>query len=274
MTTTNDMPPTVDLLLTTQQIPDLDSLQMSALLYYMFQRAPRPLRLSVAEVVYRQNRTHAKGLDVFLACVLPLAEKTAHRRAERLAGHSAWTFEVMYDGAVNAAIEMFQRGSFEVGIFRRYLLRALAQGTTRYFIRKENSAICSLPETLSARAIDGMKHVCSRRRLALNSVEEHMISKQLLDQVTGFQKLPDEARAVLRCIRTLGADVALKEHAFTKGGDPDKWKRALGGRPILDVDAIAEAMKTDRATVRYNLQQARVYLRKTFNADGRLFQRR
>ncbi len=101
-----------------------------------------------------------------------------------------------------------------------------------------------------------------------------MISKQLLEQVIGFPQLPERARATLQCIGALGPDSALKQHAFTASGDPDNWKRERGRRPILDPDAIAEAMNTDRQTVHYNLQRARTILRQVFNDDGKLFQRR
>jgi hypothetical protein len=42
-------------------------------------------------------------------------------------------------------------------------------------------------------------------------------------------------------------------------------------RPILDPDAIAEAMVTDRRTVDRSLREARIILRDVFNADGTLF---
>jgi hypothetical protein len=77
--------------------------------------------------------------------------------------------------------------------------------------------------------------------------------------------------ATLQCIRALGPDEALKEHAHTESGDPDKWKRERGRRPILNPNAIAKAMGTDRYTVHTNLREARLILRTAFNADGKLF---
>ncbi len=76
-----------------------------------------------------------------------------------------------------------------------------------------------------------------------------MITKELLKQVIDFPHLPDGVYATLQCIAALGPDDALKQHAFTASGDPDTWKRERGRRPILDPDAIAEAMSTDRQTV-------------------------
>ena len=91
------------------------------------------------------------------------------------------------------------------------------------------------------------------------------------NQVTGFPNLRPDVCATLLCIRALGPDEALKEHAFTASGDPDKWKRERGRRPILNPNAIAQAMGTDRSTVHRNLREARIILRSAFNADGKLF---
>ena len=87
-------------------------------------------------------------------------------------------------------------------------------------------------------------------------------------------QLPEPATARVRnakCIRALGPDAALKEHAYTESGDPDKWKRDSGRGPILNPVAIAQAMGTDRRTVHTNLSEARIFLRSVFNPDGKLF---
>ena len=93
-----------------------------------------------------------------------------------------------------------------------------------------------------------------------------------LDQVTNYANLRPPVRATLQCIAALGPDFALKEHAYTASGDPDKWKRDRDRRPILDPDAIAEAMGIPKRDVHRYLCQARAILRQAFNADGRLFQ--
>lgn len=269
---------TVETLLTSQEIPDLQPPEMSALLHYMFHSASTALRIRVAEVAFRHERTHPQGLDLFLACVLPLAQKAARRRAARFLHPSEWRIEVMYDGAVSLAIEMFQhgevRGLGEDG-FRRYLLRTLVHGTLRYFAREENVAVSAVADVMTVRPFDNLRQgFGGRLHMALNTVEEHMITKELLGQVINFQHLPDGVRATLQCIADLGPDNAIKQHAFTASGDPDNWKRERGRRPILDPDAIAAAMNTDRRTVHCRLRQARIALRDVFNPDGRLFQRR
>ena len=278
MQTANAVVVTVENLLATKQIPDLNTQQMSALLHYMFHSTSSSLRIRVAEVAFRYERTHPQGLDVFLACVLPLAQRAAQRRAQRFLHPSEWRIDAMYDGAVNLAIEMFQRGDIhstaEDG-FRRYLLRTLVYGTLRYFMRGENLAIRPVGDITTVRPFDNLRHGSPRhRRMVLNSVEEQMITNELLREVTNFRRVPNPVRATLQCIATLGPDSALKEHAYTASGDPDNWKRERGRRPILDPNAIAEAMKTDRRTVHYHLRQARILLREAFNPDGKLFQRR
>jgi hypothetical protein len=264
--------------LASKKIPALEPREMPALLHYMFHNASAPLRIQVAEVVFRYDRTHPNSLDLFLACVLPLAERAARRRAATFLHPSEWRIEAMYDGAVNLAIEMFHRGEIRGTAdqgFRRYLLRTLAHGTSRYFMREENLAISSVTDVQTVRPFDRFRQGLSgRRHTALNTVEERMITKQLLDQVVNFPQLPDGPRATLQCIAALGPDSALKQHAFSASGDPDNWKRERGRRPILDPDAIAEAMKTNRQAVHYNLRQARIILQEVFNADGKLFQRR
>jgi hypothetical protein len=255
-------------LLGSKKIPPLDAVQMSALLHYLFNAADRPLRFQIAEVVYRYDHDHPNARDLFLACTLPSAEKAARRKAEKLFGHpSDWQVELMYDGAVAAAIEMFQLNPSLRSIpnaFQRYVLRGLSRGMLRsYFMREENSRI---------RPAGDVSAVRTRKTVVRYTVEREIIARELLDQVTNYANLRPPVRATLQCIAALGPDYALKEHAYTASGDPDKWKRERDRRPILDPDAIAEAMGIPKRDVHRYLCQARVILRQAFNADGRLFQ--
>lgn len=255
-------------LLGSHRIPPLGAVQMSALLHDLFNAADFPLRVQIAEVVYRYDHGHPNAQDFFLACTLPSAQKAARRKAERLfVQPSDWQVELMYDGAVAAAIEMFQVnrpiGSIP-NAFRRYLLRALSRGMLRrYFMRGENSGI---------RPVADLKAVRTRLTVLGNTVERELIARELLDQVTNYPNLRPPVRATLQCIAALGPDFALKEHAYTASGDPDKWKRDRDRRPILDPDAIAEAMGIPKRDVHRYLCQARVIFRQAFNPDGRLFQ--
>jgi hypothetical protein len=255
-------------LLGSKKIPPLDAVQMSALLHYVFNAADAPLRFQIAEVVYRYEHEHPNAQDLFLACTLPSAEKAARRKAEKLFVHpSDWQVELMYDGAVAAAIEMFQLNptlSFIPDAFRRYVVRGLSRGMLRsYFMRDENNGI---------RPVGDVRAVRTRKTVARNTVEREIIVRELLDQVTNHPDLRPPVRATLQCIAALGPDYALKEHAYTASGDPDKWKRERDRRPILDPDAIAEAMGIQKRDVHRYLREARVILRQAFNPDGRLFQ--
>ena len=205
--------------------------------------------------------------DVFLACTLPLAERSARRRAHKIFIYPTdWQVELMYDGAVTAAIAVFQCNYvIESGsnAFRRYLYRALALGTVRsYFRREEYDGVFTVADFAT---------VPTRKGPFRNQSEQEIITRDLLNQVTGFPNLRPHVCATLQCIRALGPDEALKEHAHTESGDPDKWKRERGRRPILNPNAIAKAMGTDRYTVHTNLREARIILRSVFNADGKLF---
>lgn len=258
---------TVTELLSSKKIPSLDAVQMSALLHDLFTGADTALRINVAEVVFRHNHDHPHALDLFLACTLPLAQKAAQRKAEKVFVHpSDWQIEVMYDGAVGALIELFQRNHPLLSIqnaFRRYLRRAIVLGTVRhYFKRQENDGV---------RPAGDVRKVRTRRKPFSNMIERDIIARELLEQVTNFPDLRPPVRATLQCIAALGPDVALKEHAFTASGDVDKWKRERGRRPILDPNAIAEAMGIPKRDVHRYLCQARTVLRETFNADGMLF---
>jgi hypothetical protein len=258
---------TISDLLRSKKIPPLDAVQMSDLLHHVFAVTDEQLRFDIGEVAYRYDHNHPNAFDLFLACTLPLAKKAAHRKANKLFVYASdWQIELMYDGAVAAVIDVFQRNvtlNPTPNAFRRYLLRALYCGMLRaYFARQENSHI---------RAVGDVKAIRTQRRPFRNTVEEEIIARELLEQVTNFPHSYPPVRATLQCIAALGPDFALKEHPYRADGDPDKWERQRRRRPILDVEAIAEAMGLERRDVHRNLRQARIALRNVFNADGRLF---
>ena len=252
---------TVNNLLVNTKIPAMDAVQMSDLLQYLFTTAEKTLRIQIAEIVYRNDHDHPNALDMFLACTLPLAEKAASRKAHKLfICPSDWQVELMYDGAVKSMIVMFQCNyavSPGTDAFRRYVLRALALGMVRsYFMREENDGV---------RPVANLATVSSHKRPFRNNVEQDVITRELLRQVINFPHLRAPLVDTLQCISALGPDGALKEQAYPN------LKRDRGRRPILDPDAIAEAMGTTRAAVHRNLREARLILRDVFNADGKLF---
>jgi hypothetical protein len=254
-------------LISKRKIPALDELQMEALLRHLFTATPRAVCIQVAEVAYRCDHDHPRAMDVFLASALPLAERAARKRADRIFVHpSDWQIELMYDGAVKAVIAVFQSKCNlkpEDDAFQRYLLQAMALGAVRaYFRREENNGI---------RAAADLASFAVPKRSSRNEVEEEIITWELLDQVTSFPQLRPPVRATLECIRYLGPDHALKEHAFTASGDPDAWKRERDRRPILDPKVIAQSMGVSKAKIHQYLRKARIILRERFNQDGKLF---
>ena len=198
---------------------------MSELLQYLFTRAENPIRIQAAEVVYRYDRVHRNALDIFLACTLPLAETTAERRARKFTYPTDWHREMMYDSAVAAAIDVFQRND---GIapgadgFRRFLARALVRRVVRSFH--------TLPQRSAAR---NSSHVINVRRMRQhgrfrNLVEERMVTRNLLREVTDFVQLRKPLSATLKCISALGPHGALKEQGFR----PCRRERRLGSKAV------------------------------------------
>src|SRR5579864_2846054 len=232
---------TVNEMLTSKTIPALDGDQLTRLSEYLFSLTDRELRIRIAEIAYL-NADDPQALVVFLACTIPLAQKMSQRRAYRIYERpSAWALEAMYDGAVTALLTMFERHA-PLGdlphAFRRYLMTTIKKGSLRdYFKRYENFGILAMPD------IAGLS---CRRNLFRDPIDQEVLTRSVLEQVINFPHLRDEHRAVLQTIAALGPDAVLKEHAFTRSGDPDKWKRDRNRRPILNPDAIAAAMRVPK----------------------------
>jgi hypothetical protein len=253
-------------MVTSNVVPALDGDQMAALSGYLFASPDRAVRIQIAEIAYR-NYDDPQALDVFLACTMPLAKQIAERKAYRVFGlPSDWQLECMYDGSVSALLRMFEHHaplSSLPNAFRRYLLCTLSKGALRDFFKRE--------ENFGIRTVEDLTAVSYRQSLFRDSVDENVLTRKVLEQVINFPHLRDEHRAVLQAIAALGPDAALKEHRFSKSGDPDKWKRDRNRRPILNPDTIAEAMGLPKRDVHRYLCQMRPILRDMFNRNGSLF---
>jgi hypothetical protein len=91
---------TVNELLTSKTIPALDGEQMEALCSHLYALRDRDQRIAVAEVAY-SNHDDPQALNIFLACTVPMAQRMAKRKAERVFTHPTdWQLEAMYGGAV------------------------------------------------------------------------------------------------------------------------------------------------------------------------------
>lgn len=172
-------------LISERKIPTLDELQMEALLHHLFTATRRDTRIQVAEVACRYDREHPRAMDVFLASALPLAERSARRRAAKIFVHpSDLQIELMYGGAVEAVIAVFHSKCVlkaEANAFRRYLLRSIALGAVRaYFRREENHGI---------QAAADLTAFASPKRLSRNDIEDGIIIGELLDRTVTFPQL-------------------------------------------------------------------------------------
>jgi hypothetical protein len=257
---------TVSNLLVTHKIPPLDGPQMSELLHYLFTTAENPIRVRTAEVAYRYDHAHQNALDVFLASTLPLAETAAERRARNFTYPTDWHREMMHDGAVAAAIEVFERNpDIPAGndAFRHYLARAIVRGALRSFQ--------TLPE-YPARRPSQMFTVRRRRgrRRFRNFVEERMIARNLLREITNFQNLDASVVTTLKSLAALGPHGALQEKGYRAVDESAGWGQRQYVH-VLDTTAIAQSMGKTPQIVERNLSEARTVLQKAFNADGRLF---
>jgi len=145
---------------------------MSDLLHHLFVATDPHLRFDIAEVAYRYDRNHPNAFDLFLACTLPFAKKAAHRKAQKLFFYpSDWQVELMYDGAVAAAVDVFQRNvtlSPTPNAFRRYLLRALYCGMLKGYFASRKTVTFAQSEIVRA--------IRTQRRPSRNTVEEEMIA--------------------------------------------------------------------------------------------------
>ncbi len=253
---------TINTLLDTKEIPSLEGEKIASMQKYLFHSADTPLRIQVAETVFRHNHNHPSAFDLFLACTLPLAETMARRQAEKLFAHpSDITIEFMYDGAVNAAIKMFQtETATHLTNFRRALYRSLHCGALQtFFNREENTRVISVASCEIAQA-------CRHRGNRRNAVEEQIISRELLDKIAKLKNGPNNGRRILQCILELGPDAVKLRSRRDPQGDIR--------RPLIDAIAVGEAMGIKRHTVDKYLGQARAILRETFNPDGTLFMRK
>jgi len=257
---------TVNNLLVTHKIPSLDGAQMSELLHYLFTTAENPIRVRAAEVAYRYDHAHQNALDVFLASTLPLAETAAERRARKFTYPTDWHREMMYDGAVSAAIDVFQRNdAVPAGMdaFRHFLARALIRGVVRSFQTLPQHPARSLSQVITVRSR-------RRNRRFRNFVEERMIARNLLREVTSSHQLNEPLSATLKCVAALGPHGALKEKECRAVDESAGWGQRQYVH-LLDTTGIAQSMGKTQQIVDRNLAEARTILQNAFNADGKLF---
>ena len=256
---------TINQIITSKTIPELNKIERSDITYYLFKHANKQLRLAIAETAYR-NHKQPRALDLFLSCVMPLAERWAARKAQNMFIHpSDWQIECFYSGAVSAILKTFHNPfplRDEPDAFRRFLPYRFACGAIEaYFTRHDNHRMTTV-ENLE---------LVTRPDLYANPIEQELITRDLLEKISEYPLLQRSLSKTLECIRELGPDVVLKERHWAEERNPERSKKGFAGRPMLNAETIAQARGVTTAFVHCQISTARRILQKAFNGDGRLF---
>ena len=258
---------TVSEMLATKKIPALSGEEMENLCSHLFALHDRDQRIVIAEIAYL-NHNDPQALNIFLACTLPMAERMAKRKAERVFTHPTdWQLEAMYDGAVSNLINMFEvhraLQPFVSNPFQRYLMMTIIHGAMNPFrIRHEHWNIQGVED------VTRFQRIRSRQE---NDAEQELITRDLLEQVTTFPHLMEEQARVLKTIAELGPEKALRQTDYYRHGyDIARNRHIRGRRCILNLAGIANAMGVKKTKVKNLLKDTRRILRDVFNRDGRL----
>ena len=259
---------TVDEMLTTKRIPALSGDEMETLCSHLYALRDRDQRIAIAEIAYL-NHNDPQALNIFLACTLPMAQRMAERKAERVFTHPTdWQLEAMYDGAVSNLINMFEVNRplepLVSNPFKRYLLITIVHGAmTAFRFRQEYWNIEGVED------LTKFQRIRSRYE---NPAERELITRDLLEQVTTFPHLMEEQARVLKTIAALGPEKALRHTDYYRNGyDVARNKHIQRRRNILDLAGIANAMGVKKQKVKNLLKDTRRILRDMFNPDGRFF---
>jgi hypothetical protein len=255
-------------MLTTKKIPALSGDEMETLCSHLYALRDRDQRIAIAEVAYF-NHDDPQALNIFLACTLPMAQRMAERKAERVFTHPTdWQLEAMYDGAVSNLINMFEVNRplqpLVSNPFKRYLLITIVHGAmTAFRFRQEYWNIEGVED------LTKFQRIRSRYE---NPAERELITRDLLEQVTTFPHLMEEQARVLKTIAALGPEKALRHTDYYRCGyDVTRNKHIQRRRNILDLAGIANAMGVKKQKVKNLLKDTRRILRDMFNPDGRFF---
>jgi hypothetical protein len=260
----------LDEMLTTKKIPALSGDEMETLCNHLFALRDRDQRIAIAEIAYL-NHDDPQALNIFLACTVPMAQRMAKRKAERVFTHPTdWQCEAMYDGAVSNLVKMFEVSRplqpLVPNAFRRYLMVTILHGAmTAFRFRQENWNI---------EGVEDVTKVYRLRDRYPNPAERDVMTRELLEQVTTFPHLREEQARMLKTIAALGPEKALRPQDYYCHARQEchaRVQRNLNARVILDLAGIANAMGVKKQKVKNLLKDTRQILRDIFNRDGRLF---
>jgi len=257
----------VNELLTTKKIPALSGDEMEILCSQLYALRDRDQRIAIAEIAYL-NHDDPQALNIFLACTLPMAQRMAERKAERVFTHPTdWQLEAMYGGAVSNLINMFEvhrpLQPFVSNPFQRYLVMTIIRGAMNPFrVRDEHWNIVGVEDVTKFYRIKDRYQ---------NPAERDAITRELLEQVTTFPHLREEQARMLKTIAALGEKALRQQDYYWQGRCQARDKHNRNTRVILDLNGVAQAMGVNKLKVKNLLKDTRQILRDVFNRDGTLF---
>jgi hypothetical protein len=258
----------VNELLTTRKIPALIGEEMEALCSHLFTLRDRDQRITIAEIAYK-NHDDPQALNIFLACTMPIVQRMAKRKAERVfTNPTDWQIEAMYDGAVSNLLNMFETHRplkpLASNPFQRYLIITIVHGAMLPFHHRQ--------EHWGVEGVEDVAKFYRIRERYQNPAERDAITRELLEQITTFPHLREEQARMLKTIAGLGPEKALKpQDHYWCGKGRERYPRDRNVRVILDLTGIADAMGVNKQKVKNLLKDTRQILRHIFNPDGRLF---
>jgi hypothetical protein len=126
------------------------------------------------------------------------------------------------------------------------------------------SAYFRRDEHRSIHTVENMDEFSSYNDGTTRTVEQELITHELLEQILQYPLLERVLSKTLGCIVKLGSDLAVTE-------TNDHAKRRMKTKLMLNVPEIAKARGVKPTSVYQHLYLARGVIRKAFNGDGRLF---
>jgi hypothetical protein len=241
-------------LLDEKKLPALDENRYQLWADYLYS-ADRSLRLSVAETLFFHQPEHPRALSLFLACVYPIAERYVHRLMTGFGmyGEDLTRQELMFDGAIDNAIDFFRAPQPEGIIFQAVLYYRLKLGALKALSSRDENT--------------GITYHASVDRLgtpAMPRTVEQLCAKEMLEKIAALETDPHHRHigTFLRALVKLGPDILLRP---TRLYDNRSLNRAI------DYQEVCDKLGISYNTANRYFVIARKMLRQTFNRDGSLF---
>jgi hypothetical protein len=237
-------------LLDQKKIPTLPEHEYQEWAEYLFHA---PLHLQVAETLFRHDRQHPHALGLFLACVYPIAQRSADR-VMVLSGISRkdLTQELMFNGAINEVIHFFRADQLgEDTDFRAALYLTLKVGALNaIFNRVENARVQYYA------SVDRHGAPPPPRTL------ERLFAKEMLEKIAALETDPPKIGVFLRALVNLGPDAL---------SPSSRSRNRIRRTHFIDYEEVCNKLGITYYTACAYFAMARKILRKLYNPDGSLF---